>query len=172
MDNHDLMEKFIILQEDFIRIQKELCELKDQVNTLKQQDRTNHQSQSLIRVNDTSLDTRITSIIHNFGIPSHIKGYMYLREAISKVYADSSHLTTITKTLYPEIATNFKTSPSRVERAIRHSIETAWSRGNKESMSELLGHETANVDKKPHNSEFIALVVDKLISEEFPPSRS
>ena len=109
-----------------------------------------------------NLDANITSIIHEIGVPAHIKGYQYLREAITMVYNNIEILGAITKTLYPAIAEKFKTTPSRVERAIRHAIEVAWTRGNIESISHLFGY-TINVAKsKPTNSEFIAMVADKL----------
>jgi len=109
-----------------------------------------------------NLDANITSIIHEIGVPAHIKGYQYLREAITMVYNNIEILGAITKTLYPAIAEKFKTTPSRVERAIRHAIEVAWTRGNIESISHLFGY-TVNMSKsKPTNSEFIAMVADKL----------
>ncbi len=108
------------------------------------------------------LETSITHIIHEIGVPAHIKGYMYLREAITMVYNDIELLGSITKVLYPDIAKKFNTTASRVERAIRHAIEVAWSRGNIESISSLFGY-TVNVSKaKPTNSEFIAMVADRL----------
>ncbi|PRO66719.1 sporulation transcription factor Spo0A [Alkalicoccus urumqiensis] len=108
------------------------------------------------------LDASITSIIHEIGVPAHIKGYMYLREAITLVYHDIDLLGSVTKVLYPDIAKKFSTTPSRVERAIRHAIEVAWSRGNIESISKMFGY-TVNASKsKPTNSEFIAMVADKL----------
>ncbi|MCE3202102.1 sporulation transcription factor Spo0A [Paenibacillus sonchi] len=109
-----------------------------------------------------NLDANITSIIHEISVPAHIKGYQYLREAITMVYNNIEILGAITKTLYPAIAEKFKTTPSRVERAIRHAIEVAWTRGNIDSISHLFGY-TINISKsKPTNSEFIAMVADKL----------
>lgn len=109
-----------------------------------------------------NLDANITSIIHEIGVPAHIKGYLYLREAITMVYNEVELLGAITKTLYPRIAEKYNTTPSRVERAIRHAIEVAWSRGNMDSIRQLFGY-TINVSKaKPTNSEFIAMVADKL----------
>lgn len=109
-----------------------------------------------------NLDANITTIIHEIGVPAHIKGYQYLREAITMVYNNIEILGAITKTLYPAIAEKYKTTPSRVERAIRHAIEVAWTRGNIESISHLFGY-TINISKaKPTNSEFIAMVADKL----------
>lgn len=109
-----------------------------------------------------NLDANITNVIHEIGVPAHIKGYLYLREAISMVYNEVELLGAITKSLYPRIAKKYNTTPSRVERAIRHAIEVAWSRGNMDSIRELFGY-TINVTKaKPTNSEFIAMVADKL----------
>ncbi|MFD2762318.1 sporulation transcription factor Spo0A [Lentibacillus juripiscarius] len=108
------------------------------------------------------LEASITNIIHEIGVPAHIKGYMYLREAITMVYNDIELLGSITKVLYPDIAKKYNTTSSRVERAIRHAIEVAWSRGNIESISALFGY-TVNISKaKPTNSEFIAMVADRL----------
>ncbi|TLS36386.1 sporulation transcription factor Spo0A [Pseudalkalibacillus caeni] len=109
-----------------------------------------------------NLDASITSIIHEIGVPAHIKGYMYLREAITMVYNDIELLGSITKVLYPDIAKKFNTTSSRVERAIRHAIEVAWSRGNIESISNLFGYTVSMSKAKPTNSEFIAMVADKL----------
>jgi two-component system response regulator (stage 0 sporulation protein A) len=109
-----------------------------------------------------NLDASITSIIHEIGVPAHIKGYMYLREAISMVYNDIELLGSITKVLYPDIAKKFNTTSSRVERAIRHAIEVAWSRGNIDSISSLFGYTVSMSKAKPTNSEFIAMVADKL----------
>ncbi|MBP0724400.1 sporulation transcription factor Spo0A [Bacillus sp. RG28] len=109
-----------------------------------------------------NLDASITSIIHEIGVPAHIKGYMYLREAISMVYNDIELLGSITKVLYPDIAKKFNTTASRVERAIRHAIEVAWSRGNVDSISTLFGYTVSMSKAKPTNSEFIAMVADKL----------
>lgn len=111
---------------------------------------------------EPNLEASITNIIHEIGVPAHIKGYLYLREAITMVYNDIELLGSITKILYPDIAKQFNTTASRVERAIRHAIEVAWSRGNIDAITELFGY-TINVSKaKPTNSEFIAMVADKL----------
>ncbi|NJP37625.1 sporulation transcription factor Spo0A [Alkalicoccus luteus] len=109
-----------------------------------------------------NLDASITSIIHEIGVPAHIKGYMYLREAITMVYEDIDLLGSVTKVLYPEIADKFNTTSSRVERAIRHAIEVAWNRGNIESISKMFGYTVNTAKSKPTNSEFIAMVADKL----------
>src|SRR5690625_2799552 len=109
-----------------------------------------------------NLEADITNIIHEIGVPAHIKGYMYLREAISMVYNDIELLGSITKVLYPEIASHFNTTASRVERAIRHAIEVAWSRGNVDAISSLFGYTVSVTKAKPTNSEFIAMVADRL----------
>ena len=109
-----------------------------------------------------NLDANITSIIHEIGVPAHIKGYQYLREAITMVYNNIEILGAITKTLYPAIAEKFKTTPSRVERAIRHAIEVAWNRGNLDVMQRVFGHTISAERGKPTNSEFIAMVADRV----------
>ncbi len=123
-----------------------------------------YQQHSLIKKEDKTfnLDASITNIIHEIGVPAHIKGYMYLREAITMVYNDIELLGSITKVLYPDIAKKFNTTSSRVERAIRHAIEVAWSRGNIDSISSLFGYTVSHSKAKPTNSEFIAMVADKL----------
>ncbi|QOR65413.1 sporulation transcription factor Spo0A [Cytobacillus suaedae] len=118
--------------------------------------------QSSIESKPRNLDANITSIIHEIGVPAHIKGYLYLREAISMVYNDIELLGSITKVLYPDIAKKYNTTASRVERAIRHAIEVAWSRGNIDSISSLFGYTVSMSKAKPTNSEFIAMVADKL----------
>lgn len=111
---------------------------------------------------EVNLSQSITNVIHEIGVPAHIKGYLYLREAITMVYHDIELLGSITKVLYPDIAKKYNTTSSRVERAIRHAIEVAWSRGNVDSISKMFGY-TINMSKaKPTNSEFIAMVADKL----------
>lgn len=108
------------------------------------------------------LETDVTDMIHEIGVPAHIKGYQYLREAIMMSVQDMEMLNAITKLLYPSIAGKYQTTPSRVERAIRHAIEVAWSRGRMETLDALFGY-TINTGKgKPTNSEFIALITDKL----------
>lgn len=109
-----------------------------------------------------SLEAEITNIIHEIGVPAHIKGYLYLREAISMVVENIEMLSAVTKELYPTIAKKFNTTPSRVERAIRHAIEVAWSRGKIDTINNLFGYTVHNDKGKPTNSEFIAMVADKL----------
>lgn len=114
------------------------------------------------KIDQHQLDTLITSMIKDIGVPAHIKGYGYLREAITMVYYDIEILGSITKVLYPEIAKKFNTTASRVERAIRHAIEVAWNRGNYEVISNMFGYTVTQVKSKPSNSEFIAMIADKL----------
>jgi len=111
------------------------------------------------------VDSAITHIIHEIGVPAHIKGYHYLREAIGIVFQDVEILGSITKTLYPRIAERFKTTPSRVERAIRHSIEVAWGRGDMDAIRTVFGYTVSASKTKPTNSEFIAMIADKLRME-------
>ena len=113
-------------------------------------------------VSQKVLDTTITGIIKEIGVPAHIKGYAFLREAIQMVYSDVELLGAVTKVLYPDIATKFNTTPSRVERAIRHAIEVAWNRGNYEVISKLFGYTVHHLKSKPTNSEFIAMIADKI----------
>lgn len=108
------------------------------------------------------LENEITEILHEVGIPAHIKGYMYLRTAILKTYYNIDILGQVTKVLYPEIARKYNTTSSRVERAIRHAIEVAWNRGNTEAIDDIFGYTVSAVKSKPTNSEFIAMIADKL----------
>ena len=109
-----------------------------------------------------TLEAEITNIIHEIGVPAHIKGYLYLREAITMVVNDIELLSAVTKELYPSIAKRYNTTASRVERAIRHAIEVAWARGQVETINKLFGYTINNGKGKPTNSEFIAMVADKL----------
>lgn len=112
-----------------------------------------------------NLDLEVTRIIHEVGIPAHIKGYLYLREAILMVIEDVGLLSLVTKELYPSVAHKYKTTPSRVERAIRHAIEVAWNRGNLSAIHRIFGHTVSKDRGKPTNSEFIAMVADRLRME-------
>lgn len=113
-------------------------------------------------VNDNDLKQAITTLLHSLGIPSHIKGYAYIRDSIDLMYNNPSMIGAITKELYPEIADKYDTTTSRVERAIRHAIEVSWSRGDYDLMESLFGHSVDYDRAKPTNSEFIATVADKL----------
>jgi len=109
-----------------------------------------------------NLEVEVTRLIHAIGIPAHIRGYHYLRAAILKVMDRVELLGAVTKELYPEVAVEFNTTPSRVERAIRHAIEVAWNRGNVELIHDLFGHTVSSERGRPTNSEFIAMLADKL----------
>ena len=114
------------------------------------------------RNGQTSIATMGTNIIHEIGVPAHIKGYQYLREAIIIAVNDMDVINAITKVLYPQVAKTFQTTPSRVERAIRHAIEVAWDRGDLDTLQRFFGYTVSNTKGKPTNSEFIALIADKL----------
>lgn len=121
-----------------------------------------HVSNGILPPTTKNLEVEVTRMIHQMGVPAHVKGYQYLRDAIVSVVLNISLLGAVTKELYPMIASKYQTTPSRVERAIRHAIELAWDRGNIEFMNRFFGY-TINVDRgKPTNSEFIAMVADKL----------
>jgi two-component system response regulator (stage 0 sporulation protein A) len=109
-----------------------------------------------------NVQTKITQIMRDVGVPAHIKGYQYMRDAIMMAVKDREIISAVTKRLYPELAKSYKTTPSRVERAIRHAIEVAWNRGRVDTINDLFGY-TINTRKgKPTNSEFIAMVADTL----------
>ncbi len=114
------------------------------------------------RPDKLSIESMVTSIIHEIGVPAHIKGYQYLREAIIIAVNDMDVINAITKVLYPQVAKTFQTTPSRVERAIRHAIEVAWDRGDLDTLQRFFGYTVSNTKGKPTNSEFIALIADKL----------
>ena len=111
---------------------------------------------------EESLELRVTAIIHEIGVPAHIKGYQYLREAIRLAVEDMEVINAVTKVLYPTVAKKFATTPSRVERAIRHAIEVAWDRGDLETLQKYFGYTVSNAKGKPTNSEFIAMIADRL----------
>ena len=113
-------------------------------------------------VSEKNLEADVTEIIHEIGVPAHIKGYQYLREAIMIAVDDMDVINAITKVLYPQVAKKFSTTSSRVERAIRHAIELAWDRGDLETLQKFFGYTVSNTKGKPTNSEFIALIADKL----------
>lgn len=114
------------------------------------------------RDNGPDLERQVTAIIHEVGVPAHIKGYQYLREAIMIAVEDMDVINAVTKVLYPEVAKTFGTTASRVERAIRHAIEVAWDRGDLETLQKYFGYTVSNAKGKPTNSEFIAMIADRL----------
>ena len=111
---------------------------------------------------EDNLEAVVTEVIHEIGVPAHIKGYQYLREAIILTINDMDIINSVTKILYPTVAKRFCTTPSRVERAIRHAIEVAWDRGDIETLQKFFGYTVSNVKGKPTNSEFIAMIADCL----------
>lgn len=111
---------------------------------------------------EDNLEAVVTEVIHEIGVPAHIKGYQYLREAIILAINDMEVINSVTKVLYPTVAKKFCTTPSRVERAIRHAIEVAWDRGDIETLQKFFGYTVSNVKGKPTNSEFIAMIADCL----------
>lgn len=157
-------EYYIVKPFDLGILAKRICQLLD--NTDKNAihaDKANIVKSALIKEKSkNSLEIDITNIIHEVGVPAHIKGYQYLRDAITMVVENMDLLGAITKELYPAIAKINNTTPSRVERAIRHAIEVAWNRGRIETINNLFGYTVHNDKGKPTNSEFIAIIADKL----------
>lgn len=115
---------------------------------------------------DNSINKKISKLLHDLGMPSHIKGYQYIRDAIILMHEDPNYFSGITKQLYPEIAKRYETTSSRVERAIRHAIEVSWSRGDYDLMDEIFGHSVDFDRAKPTNSEFLATIADKISLDE------
>ena len=115
-----------------------------------------------VKLQEDDLESRVTSVLHNMGVPAHIKGYSFLRQSIIMAVEDVEVISLVTKRLYPDIARINKTTASRVERAIRHAIEVAWDRGNVDVLNEYFGYTINNMRGKPTNSEFIAMIADRL----------
>ncbi|MEG2420673.1 MAG: sporulation transcription factor Spo0A [Oscillospiraceae bacterium] len=123
---------------------------------------TQREDKTLSVYGDQGLESAVTAIIHEIGVPAHIKGYQYLREAITLAVYDMEIINAVTKILYPTVAKKFSTTASRVERAIRHAIEVAWDRGDLEILQKYFGYTVSNAKGKPTNSEFIAMIADRL----------
>ena len=119
-------------------------------------------SHPIIPAASTDLEAQVTTIIHQIGVPAHIKGYQYLRTAILMAIADSEIINSVTKVLYPSVAKHYSTTASRVERAIRHAIEVAWDRGDVDTLNSYFGYTIQNSRGKPTNSEFIAMIADSI----------
>ena len=126
------------------------------------QPRTQSHPNAPVRPGEPDLETMVTDIIHEIGVPAHIKGYQYLREAIILTVGDMEIINAVTKVLYPAVAKKFGTTPSRVERAIRHAIEVAWDRGDIETLQRIFGYTVSNGKGKPTNSECIAMIADSI----------
>ena len=138
------------------------CDMEALVDRLEELRGDTGRSIPIRRAPGQSIEALVTGIIHEIGVPAHIKGYQYLREAIIIAVNDMDVINAITKVLYPQVAKTFQTTPSRVERAIRHAIEVAWDRGDLDTLQRFFGYTVSNTKGKPTNSEFIALIADKL----------
>lgn len=149
-DNQILMKRLQSIQKNRPQTSKTIRNSKSKSN------------EKVLEVSDRILEMEVTNIIHEIGVPAHIKGYQYIRDAIILSIKDSEMINSITKILYPSIAKKYQTTPSRVERAIRHSIEVAWGRGNTDTIEEYFGYTVSDGKGKPTNSEFIALIADRL----------
>lgn len=160
-------EYYIVKPFDMDILANRIREIKNfnRTNVIRENAETVHRS-TYVTPSAKTLESEVTNIIHEIGVPAHIKGYQYLRDGIMMVVKDIELINSITKQLYPSIAKAYNTTPSRVERAIRHAIEVAWSRGQVETIDSLFKY-TINVGKgKPTNSEFIAMIADKLRLEQ------
>ena len=138
------------------------CDMEALVDRLEELRGDTGRSIPIRRAPGQSIEALVTGIIHESGVPAHIKGYQYLREAIIIAVGDMDVINAITKVLYPQVAKTFQTTPSRVERAIRHAIEVAWDRGDLDTLQRFFGYTVSNTKGKPTNSEFIALIADRL----------
>lgn len=157
-------EYYVVKPFDLTILAKRINQLAGQEKTSNSGNR-NNSAKAIIKREETKtidLEMDITNMIHEVGVPAHIKGYQYLRDAITMVVNDMDLLSAVTKELYPAIAKMNNTTPSRVERAIRHAIEVAWNRGKIETLNNLFGYTVHNDKGKPTNSEFIAIIADKL----------
>lgn len=155
-------EYYIMKPFDNETIVKRIRQLKGKMELLRRDRRQNFILETSHGYSARSLETEVTNVIHEIGVPAHIKGYQYLRDGIIMAINDMDILNSITKLLYPSIAKKYNTTPSRVERAIRHAIEVAWGRGKMDTIDKLFGYTINHGKGKPTNSEFIALIADKL----------
>lgn len=130
--------------------------------SMKQSQSVHAPSSGYTRFNDNDLEAQVTGVIHQIGVPAHIKGYQYLRTAIMMAIKDTEIINYVTKLLYPSVAKQYQTTSSRVERAIRHAIEVAWDRGDVDVLNSYFGYTIQNNRGKPTNSEFIAMISDNL----------
>ncbi len=163
-DNEKVMESCMAAGAGYYILKPQSCEAV--ADTIRSLTAASCEAASKIRTKEPEkqqdLETTVTEFMHELGLPAHIKGYQYIRTAIMMVVLDMDLLNYITKQLYPDIAKKYNSTSSRVERAIRHSIEVAWTRGRPETMNNIFGY-TIDIDKgKPTNSEFIAMVADKI----------
>jgi len=161
----DFMNEFVsnaLTQQGVQYVLLKPCSTKAVLERLDEMRATLTQNSRIRRGGEINIEAMVTSMIHEIGVPAHIKGYQYLREAIILAVKDMEVINAITKVLYPQVAKTFATTPSRVERAIRHAIEVAWDRGDLETLQRFFGYTVSNSKGKPTNSEFIALIADKL----------
>ncbi|MGN0435154.1 MAG: sporulation transcription factor Spo0A [Wujia sp.] len=142
--------------------ERDICKMIKDISTSKAKDIRIDNYEEVITEQSGDLEVKVTEMIHEIGVPAHIKGYQYLRSSIILAVTDMDILNSITKQLYPTIAEMYDTTPSRVERAIRHAIEVAWGRGKLDTIDELFGYSMKSGKTKPTNSEFIALIADKI----------
>lgn len=140
----------------------EMNALEERINEILTEKNSKNSYPVLSLASSKDLETNITMYIQQLGVPAHIKGYQYIRDAIMMVIEDMDAINSITKFLYPTVAKHYNTTSSRVERAIRHAIEVAWDRGNPEILNELFGYTILSSKGKPTNSEFIAMIADKI----------
>lgn len=148
--------------EVLLKVTRKLLNEKKETTMFKIQDEKEEDNSYITNSIDEIMETKVTNIIHKVGVPAHIKGYKYLRTAILKSIADEDIINSVTKELYPQIALYYKTTPPRVERAIRHAIEVAWNRGEEETLQKIFGYTVQSNKGKPTNSEFIAMIADRL----------
>ncbi len=162
-DNEKVMESCMTQGAGYYILKPQSCEaIADTIRSLTQDTTPVAKAHSKEPEKEQDLETTVTEFMHELGLPAHIKGYQYIRTAIMMVVNNMDLLNYITKQLYPDIAKKYGSTSSRVERAIRHSIEVAWTRGRPETMNNIFGY-TIDIDKgKPTNSEFIAMVADKI----------
>lgn len=161
----DLTQQVVELGADYYILKPfDLDKLASRIKQVIEPNTNNGRSEYVIRHEEKEINVaeRVTEIMHNIGVPAHIKGYLYLRQAITMVIEDVELLGAVTKELYPSVADKFDTTASRVERAIRHAIEVAWKNGNTKAINDIFGHSITSSTGKPTNSQFIAKIADKL----------
>lgn len=166
LNREDIIERTLELGANYYMVKPvHAAALYKRIGDLTGRSGNEHRTITFPEKKDMSQDEKLSSIFLTIGIPAHIKGYQYLREGIKMVVEEPDKIGSITKVLYPGIAAHFNTTPSKVERAIRHAIEVAWTRGKIENINSIFGYNIYSKNDKPTNGEFIALIADKLILE-------
>lgn len=161
--HHEVTQKIVNLGADYYMLKPfDFQILVERIKQLMTPTRQAGMEGPLMRRKAIDLDVRVTDIMHQIGVPAHIRGYMYLRDAILMVIDRVELLGAVTKELYPQVAIKYNTTPSRVERAIRHAIEVSWERGNIKAIYSIFGNSISTESGKPTNSQFIAKIADKL----------